>query len=678
MNPKLVPFRTIFALLGMLLLLSSCGGGSSNCPTCGTAQNGTVGLLNIMYVPEHNPQGLPGGPFNSFDIGWVDPNYRLYSITDRLGVDVPVFSDLSNVAMWVIGGDSTVAENGNEASACWSNGTDTIPPVVSAQGSYQRFNCKSNVGAFNFFVAGLPPGKAASVTVGGTTTTQFPHFGGFSGGICCSPRGAQLNPLTGPNGVEASSDGNFEVVSSPASLFVFDLRPMITSNFTAPPLMVAAIPTGTTPDFDGPQGLAPCIASAENRIFTDPTCGDLRADELGTTGGVVGPFPDGKKHFLTGIINGDPQFPFFTIIDLTEVVQPTPAATATPLQLLQQHCLPYNKSAPFSPGGPVNLGQTTPVPANFSTCVVGQIYYDGAAQNDINTVVDDGGANAGAFACPDPSNFFLQGPVLPTYPGAVAVTVAANTPVPSGASGRPATGSANPTIPCHHGPMLFNTIGNKIGGQFCPSQGSTTPAAPATANCAGSIGPAGLGGLIYFAPTKMFLLTNGNAIADVTVGSVDVIDPLHPLGGGVYGPVVVNSYPIYNCMPTGIVAGPGTDVLISCADHDGRAFAPSTVIINGATGEVLKTINDIGYVDQAWYNPGDNNYYLGSGGYPQGPRLGVIDAGARQWLQNVVTQGNTHSVAVDPINNQVYVPLGVGPLCQAQSAIGCVGIFGKQ
>jgi len=157
-----------------------------------------------------------------------------------------------------------------------------------------------------------------------------------------------------------------------------------------------------------------------------------------------------------------------------------------------------------------------------------------------------------------------------------------------------------------------------------------------------------------------------------------VIDPLHPLGGGVYGPVVVNSYPIYNCMPTGIVAGPGTDVLISCADHDGRAFAPSTVIINGATGEVLKTINDIGYVDQAWYNPGDNNYYLGSGGYPQGPRLGVIDAGARQWLQNVVTQGNTHSVAVDPINNQVYVPLGVGPLCQAQSAIGCVGIFGKQ
>jgi hypothetical protein len=131
-------------------------------------------------------------------------------------------------------------------------------------------------------------------------------------------------------------------------------------------------------------------------------------------------------------------------------------------------------------------------------------------------------------------------------------------------------------------------------------------------------------------------------------------------------------------MPTGVSAGPGTDVLVSCADHDGRAFAPSAVILNGATGEILKTINNIGYTDQTWYNPGDNNYYLASGGFPTGPVLGVIDAGSRTWLQNVPTQGNAHSVAADPISNQIYVPLGTGPQCLAQSAVGCVGIFGKQ
>jgi hypothetical protein len=119
-------------------------------------------------------------------------------------------------------------------------------------------------------------------------------------------------------------------------------------------------------------------------------------------------------------------------------------------------------------------------------------------------------------------------------------------------------------------------------------------------------------------------------------------------------------------------------VLVSCANHDGRAFAPSAVVINGLTGEVLYTTNNIGYTDQVWYNPGDNNYYLASGGFPTGPQLGVINAGTRQWLLNVPTQGNSHSVAADPISNLIFVPLGPGSLCLQQSAIGCVGVYGAQ
>jgi hypothetical protein len=154
----------------------------------------------------------------------------------------------------------------------------------------------------------------------------------------------------------------------------------------------------------------------------------------------------------------------------------------------------------------------------------------------------------------------------------------------------------------------------------------------------GAVAPAGLGGMIYYPPLHAFLITNGNTTADITVGSVDVIDPLHPItvaGVTKYVPAIINSYPIYNCMPTGLNLGPGTDVLVGCADHDGRAFAPSTVIINGSTGAVLTTINNVGFVDETWYNPGDNNYYLAARDMPTGPVLGVINAGTRLWLQNV-------------------------------------------
>jgi hypothetical protein len=192
-----------------------------------------------------------------------------------------------------------------------------------------------------------------------------------------------------------------------------------------------------------------------------------------------------------------------------------------------------------------------------------------------------------------------------------------------------------------------------------------------------------LGGLAFYPPTSTFLLTNANSTGDITVGSVDVIDPLHAVTvGGVtkFVPVVINSFPIYNCMPTSLSVGPGTDVLVGCADHDGRAFSPSTVIINGTTGQVITTLNFVGAVDQTWYNPGDNNYYLAARDMPSGPVLGVINAKSRLWLQNVPTNGNAHSVAADPKNNHIFVPLPSGSTanCQSAAADGCVGVYAPQ
>jgi len=86
----------------------------------------------------------------------------------------------------------------------------------------------------------------------------------------------------------------------------------------------------------------------------------------------------------------------------------------------------------------------------------------------------------------------------------------------------------------------------------------------------------------------------------------------------------------------------------------------------------------VGGVDEIWYNPGDNRYYLAARDMPTGPVLGVIDAATNTWLVNVTTNANSHSVSADPSNNHVFVPLQAGGICTSQSANGCIGVFAQQ
>jgi len=63
---------------------------------------------------------------------------------------------------------------------------------------------------------------------------------------------------------------------------------------------------------------------------------------------------------------------------------------------------------------------------------------------------------------------------------------------------------------------------------------------------------------------------------------------------------------------------------------------------------------------------------------PNGPVLGVIDAGTRLWLVNVATGSNSHSVTVNQFTNQIFVPTQAGALCGTQSANGCIAVYGRQ
>ncbi|MGA8222496.1 MAG: hypothetical protein WB780_12645, partial [Candidatus Acidiferrales bacterium] len=631
MRSKMLPFAVLAAVLMVFLTASSCSNGSSVCPTCGTTSNGSIVQIDTMLVPEHNGFGEPGGPFNIFDIGWVDSVNHLYYISDRVGLDVPIFDTVRDVAVFDLAGDNSIADSGVNPSPCFKDPETgvTIPPISNAVGNFTRFGCKT----LNFRLPGFfgPDG----------------NVGGWVGGQCCASRSNNLNPITGPNGLEASADGMTVFVGNGSSnAEVFDMSNTIADIkagvlFPRAPTVIATLVSGNSPDYDGPNGIGPCQASANGRAFSDPTCGDLRGDELATTGATPAMDPQGNPHDLMMMINGDPALPYVTLFDVTHVMRKTGT-------LEQQHCLPVNNQQPYSPGGP-----NAAFPRNFATCVLGQIYYDNALPTDSTVTVDE---NNG-FSCPDPSLQFI---------GTIGVP---GPNVPTGASGTgvgSATHLAGVNVPCHHGPMLRN------GPQGTPTNGIFCPTSTSFPDCFGAFAFAGLGGMAYNPNTGHFLLSNGSATTDLTVGTIDEIDPGL---GTTHGPIVINSFLVPQCMPAGVSIGPGNDVLVACAGHDGRSFAPTTYIIDGRNGTILQKLNQVGGVDESWYNPGDNRYYLGARDNLPSAVLGVIDAGTRHWLQNVTTQGNTHSVAVDSGLNKIFVPLPSGPRCGTIQIDGCVGVY---
>lgn len=620
-------------VVSMGLWLGSCGS-QPHCPTCGTTVNGAYGVINVIPVPEHNPTGEPGGPFNSFDISWFDPIQQKVYTSDRIGLDVVVTDAANNFAVNTIGGLNQIANAGNNGSPCLPG----IPSIITgipdaASGGLTRFGCRNAP----FFA---PFGN------------KFPGFGdngmfgGLPGAQCCASRANGVNPLSGPNGLLVTPDGKTLVVGSgSASLIIFDLT-------TNPPTVLADFPTGTSPAYDSTSGVAPCIATWNGGAGSDPTCADDRADEMayGTVGG----------RDIVAVANGDPGLPFVTFVDITDAVNRAASGAAT------GYCLPVNPAANYTPAsipaqgtitGSHGHSQAFPAGPNYPTCILGQIYYDGVGGMDATVAVDDGSSvvTGGAGGpCPD-----------------------ASTSVSSGVSGT-GVGSGGANVPCHHAPIVDQNTGFFI-----------TNTGTATGSQLGEIAVAGTGavafnplhGTFYVENLNCTVATNTTVQSSVAVGCIDEVDPGI---GTTHGPIVINVVPVYNCMPAGIVQGPGHDFFVGCGGHDGVQFPPLLIVFDGTcttSAACLASqvqITESGGTDEVWYNPGDNRYYTAGRDMPNGPVLGVVDAGTRTWLVNVTTGSNSHSVTVNQFTNQIFVPTQAGALCGTQSANGCIAVYGRQ
>jgi hypothetical protein len=137
----------------------------------------------------------------------------------------------------------------------------------------------------------------------------------------------------------------------------------------------------------------------------------------------------------------------------------------------------------------------------------------------------------------------------------------------------------------------------------------------------------------------------------------------------------------------GMAVGPDHQIGLACG-------GANALIIDDRTGLPITggVLTGEGGADEMWYNPGDNHYFFARTG---AITLGVVDAGPPPSLDSgAATAAGSHSVAVDPHRNQVYVPIRgnngttppstTGKICSTakdvfgnagSDALGCIAIY---
>jgi DNA-binding beta-propeller fold protein YncE len=166
-----------------------------------------------------------------------------------------------------------------------------------------------------------------------------------------------------------------------------------------------------------------------------------------------------------------------------------------------------------------------------------------------------------------------------------------------------------------------------------------------------------LDGVVYDPAQKRYLISVGPT-AENPHGEIDAIDPAQR--------AVVARYPAPECFPAGLALGPSGHLLVGCSDDAIAAgFKAKTLIMDAASGAVLRTVNEVGGSNYVTYNPGNNRFYLGARdmtedgtkGTKKTPVLGIIDAASMAFIENVPAAPNCKAVAADPTSNRVFMPL---------------------
>jgi len=155
-------------------------------------------------------------------------------------------------------------------------------------------------------------------------------------------------------------------------------------------------------------------------------------------------------------------------------------------------------------------------------------------------------------------------------------------------------------------------------------------------------------------------------------GGVAQIDPNTGAVTHVYDFSTLSGGAITTCGPTGLVVSAAGKIFVGCGDASQTIVFDPTA--NAGNGGIDRTFAQVSGEDQIWYDPTTDLVFLAARNNPGGAVLGIINAATETWLQNIVTSPGAHSVAVDPISGEVFVPYG-GIAGNTVCPRGCIAVF---
>ncbi len=135
-----------------------------------------------------------------------------------------------------------------------------------------------------------------------------------------------------------------------------------------------------------------------------------------------------------------------------------------------------------------------------------------------------------------------------------------------------------------------------------------------------------------------------------------------------------SSFGISSCSPTGLVLGASGHLMAGCGNAGTQTivFNPKA---NGGKGAIVKTFTQISGSDELWYDPNNHDFYV-TGTTASGRAFDIINDTSLNILASVsLPDVNAHSIAVDPFNGDVYVPLPGGS-ANTLCSLGCMAVYG--
>jgi hypothetical protein len=212
----------------------------------------------------------------------------------------------------------------------------------------------------------------------------------------------------------------------------------------------------------------------------------------------------------------------------------------------------------------------------------------------------------------------------------------------------------------------FATLVNATTGAIVKGN-ITIPNAPVTGGLEQSVWDAKTG--TFFVSVPKFNGTNNP-------GGVAEID----INGNVIKTFDFGTMGISSCSPTGLGLGASGNLMVGCGNAKTQTVLLNPTA-NGGNGAIVKTFTQVAGSDELWYDAASGDYFVTGTDATGTNRVFTVISDATDTLLQTVSlpDVNAHSIAVDPLNGDVFVPLE-GSLAGAPDTLcpgGCIAVFAQ-